>query len=346
MQREIGSEFWQQSCCAARPRILFGNCDLIDNYNIVHVLSGRTALDFIIRDIKATRMFETVALPSYCCDSMIEPFLRNGVKVHFYPVNEHGIEVFDQQCDAILLLDYFGYADDAIVCIADAARKRGQIVIYDATHYLADREIAADYVFCSYRKWQFCSSAYVRKNNDDFHIPIPKKRNQLYIEMRMQAAALKEKYMMGLSEDKDSFLYLFSQAEELLEGDYVDYAGSYTQIEKEEIIVRRQENAAQLIEGIRDIPEIKLWKNKVHKEDTPLFVPIFLSEERRNELRKYLIHHSIYCPVHWPLTELHGTYRAIFGNELSLICDQRYTEDDIDREIETIRKFFTGRNGQ
>ena len=76
MQRinEIGSEFWFDSEIK----------DIITESQETLVLSGRTAIDVIIKDILKTRKIRNVYLPAYCCDSMIDPFIRNGIAVNLY----------------------------------------------------------------------------------------------------------------------------------------------------------------------------------------------------------------------------------------------------------------------
>ena len=67
-----------------------------------------------------------------------------------------------------------------------------------------------------------------------------------------------------------------------------------------------------------------------------------MNTEKRDNLRKYLIDRGIYCPIHWP--EVMGTSAGIRENELSLICDQRYSEDDMRAIIETIRQWSVEKN--
>lgn len=330
--KEIGSEFWEHTSEIKEKET-----------NELTLLSGRTALDFIIRDIKKMQEFTSVILPSFCCDSMIEPFIRNGVNVSFYSVNLNGIDYSKNNADAVLVIDFFGFYNSNMTEIARVSKHNGQIVIYDSTHYLNERKIEADYVFCSYRKWIYCNFATVKKNYGSWMISAPERINENYIVLRNKAASLKEQYIHNTHENKQIFLQLFTEAEEILEQDYVDYAGKQTEIDRRLIIEHRKKNAQRLIDGICNIKEITIWKKQIDQKDTPLVVPIFVSTNIRNELRYYLIDNSIYCPIHWPLTKLHGDERALFDNEISLICDQRYSDEDISREIEVINRFFEER---
>ena len=79
------------------------------------------------------------------------------------------------------------------------------------------------------------------------------------------------------------------------------------------------------------------------RKPTPLFVPVLVPEGRRDALRKHLIQNEIYCPVHWPLTEHHKIDQrsaAIYENELSLVCDQRYGAADMERIVKTVKNFW------
>ena len=136
---------------------------------------------------------------------------------------------------------------------------------------------------------------------------------------------------------------MFSDAEELLEKDYLNYYGEKVVCDEVYIAEKRRINARRLVDGICKIKEIKIWREQIRDNDIPLFVPILVAENQRDELRKYLIDHEIYCPVHWPLSNLHGNINEIFNNELSLVCDQRYSLEEIDKEIEVVKNFFEGR---
>ena len=76
--REIGSEFWDV------PTVNKDNCIFPESTQ--WFLSGRSALQSISKEIKHCH---TVAIPSWCCDSMIKPFMDAGMEVHNY--NTQGI---------------------------------------------------------------------------------------------------------------------------------------------------------------------------------------------------------------------------------------------------------------
>ena len=61
--------------------------------------------------------------------------------------------------------------------------------------------------------------------------------------------------------------------------------------------------------------------------------------ELRGELRSFLIQNQVYCPIHWPDAQTGGG-AALYAQELSLLCDQRYTAADMEREMQLIKEFF------
>ena len=336
--REIGSEFWE-----------------IEKQNKSFFLLGRTALEYIIRDAYAETGMKLVLLPSFCCHSMIEPFMRHRFQIRYYDVivGTSGLEVKlpeePYEDEILLVLRYFGYSKirgyDQIA--------KWNCVIEDYTHmcFSSKRFREANYRFGSYRKWSgFTGVAVAEKMNVDFIAPILANSNEKYFDARLQAQILKKNYVETGVGEKEKFLELYAKAEELVEKDYVDCVASLEEIrlllivDQDKLINRRRCNAEHLINGIKEIPGISLIWDKLEDEDVPLCVPILLDEQIRDELRRYLISQNIYCPIHWPLSELHegiSQYAVdLYKRELSLICDQRYDIQDIDRMIECIKNFM------
>lgn len=339
MIHEIGSEFWKENT------ILTSNIDASNTMR--SLLSGRTALDYIIRDTITERKIDTALLPSYCCESMIEPFIRNGINVIFYQINSDEIEFPILEYDAVLLLDYFGYETAITEEIVQKAHSAGKIVIYDSTHKLngnPEVEAYSDYSIISYRKWFYCNYARAIKHTEAFTIPQPEKVNQRYIDMRECAAVLKANYInSGSVALKQKFLQLYSSAKDILDRDYTGYAGQPVKTDICKIITTRRQNALYLINELSDVPEVRLWRNFLQSNDTPLFVPILVAPVVRDNLKRYLIEHSIYCPAHWPISNLHKidtVTKQFYDSELSLICDQRYGIDDMQKEIELVKSFL------
>ena len=144
MRTELGSEFWDIPL-SSQENALFPP-------HTAWYLSGRAALAALLTELCAKREVRTAALPSWCCHTMIKPFLDAGLAVSFYPVYlEQGTLHQDfahcPPCDVTFVMDYFGYR-------RATALPQDTVVIYDATHSIfSGIPEGAEYVFGSLRKW-------------------------------------------------------------------------------------------------------------------------------------------------------------------------------------------------
>lgn len=333
--QELGSEFWNTS------KIKIEN---IETQYTRNLLSGRTAIDYIVRDIKFSKSINSVLIPSYCCESMIEPFLKNDISLLFYnPFKLKSLKKISNNADAILIIDYFGYQRIMWEQILDKIDD-SKVIIYDSTQSLLGNkkiESRIDYSFISYRKWYFTNHCIVKKYKSKFNLDQPIDTNNEYINLRQRASEYKKDYIEKSIGNKDDYLKLFSKAESILESNYVEYLGIPSCTSIREITFKRRENAKILIEKIKNIPNIELLYNSVENTDIPLFVPIIV-KTNRDLLRAKLIDNKIYCPVHWPFSKLHQNYlldNTLYNTELSLICDQRYNIDDMERQVNIIEEF-------
>lgn len=349
--KEIGSSFFDIES-AEYPNRLAGPCAIFS-------LSGRTSLRQIITDIKRRINVKTACLPSYCCESMIEPFLRENIEPSFYDVFlDSGKIVYSGdgiKADIILTLNYFGVDTEYTRQFDEELRKNhpDAVIIKDATHsLLSDRggyDDIYDYVFASIRKWSGLSGGVILKSKSD--IKPYKKKFTKYEDTVKAAMSAKKEYIQCGEGDKDKVLSLYDEAEEMLDSDYVGYGISkkteerFRYFDVDSVAQKRKANYEILAEG-RDIwhsKGIQPMRAKIMPEETPLFFPvIFQTEKQRNAVRKYLIANDVYCPIHWPISPLHrlnSRESEIYQTCLSVICDQRYDDDDMRRILGLIYNY-------
>lgn len=324
VRNEIGSEFWD---------VPTGPQNDLFCKDIQWLLSGRNALKRIIEESG----IQSVALPAWCCDSMIKPFHEANVEVRFYPVYFNGKlvqNISNVDADGILVMDYFGYTGQI-----DASGFSG-VVIRDVTHSVFSKAYNdADYYFGSLRKWAgFWTGG--------FGIGLKESNlceNEQYVKLRQHAMEEKSLYISGISQSKQ-YLDMFGQAEELLDQAH-DAAASPDDVKRAHSLdlnflkTKRRENAQRLLDTFSDIAIF----SQMGEQDCPLFVPVLVPDGKRDALRRYLISNEIYCPVHWPVSAYHkldDQTVALYENELSLVCDQRYTVQDMDRMITVIKNFW------
>lgn len=331
MNKEIGSEFWDVP--------LYEKDNKIFPKSTLWFLSGRVALNYILLDIQKKHPVKKAFLPSWCCDSMVKPFLNCGIDVEFYPVCFDGyklVQKVPKYAELILVMDYFGF------CSEESYSNYSGIVIRDLTHSIFCKEYTdADYYFGSLRKWcGIYTGGFAWGKNlktYDLNISIP---NQKFVELRKDSMKKKQKYIDELFDNKD-FLDTFAQAEEILdnieniEAAYDRDIQMSNHINVEFIRNKRKENAQILLE---EIGEIAIFKS-IGECDCPLFVPIFV--DNRDAIRNRLTENGIFCPVHWSITDYHslnGEVEQIYEKEISLICDQRYTTEDMYRIAEVVKE--------
>jgi hypothetical protein len=347
MINEIGSEFWKEN-----KKYL--------NENERLFLSGRTALDAIIKDSKKEHIIKSALLPSYCCHTMIEPFLRNDIKVRFYDVyiSRDGEICVDiptpWKHEIFYKMNYFGFKNVRQVK-TEVNLSLWEVSIEDTTHScFCNRDKAeADYEFASYRKWfaleGFCIA---KKSKGVFLDELQLRVHTKFCKIRNEAFCNKFAYMNGKNDEKKAYLDQFKQAEKLLEEDYVGYCPDLNSIveffKERDSLDRmkniRRRNANILAQELRGAEIIQLIIPQINEDSCPLCFPIVLPNIIREGLKKYLIEHDIYVPIHWPISQFHSgiTNRAkeIYSRELSLICDHRYDINDMKREANIVKEFL------
>lgn len=369
MANEIGSEFWESS----------------DTGKKKYLISGRAALEYIICDILGENDVSSVLMPSYCCHTMIEPFVRHGIDIRFYDVffeKGKGLCVElpvvrkkeENNRKAIFYyMTYFGFSNLHGLDLENGMDSYS-LFIEDQTHSWLQEGIspkkgfASYYAYTSFRKWTgLYGIAEARKSKSAF-TPDTRNAGEEYSDQRKEAMHLKGRYMerqdaiaagdiippvdeMEYAQKcKREFLEKYSDAEECLEKDYVGYLPTpecvwqFLNTDWDYIREQRRKNADALLRSLREIPEITLIFEKREMTDTPLFVPVLLDTDR-DGLRKYLINHQVYCPVHWPLSDYHNGIsergQELYGKELSLVCDQRYREEDMAHISRLIKEYFS-----
>lgn len=353
--KEIGSEFWT-------------GCTALDGSGIkeilprgmetLYTLSGRTALELTLRDILQTRPVRSAYLPSYCCHTMIEPFVAKNVEVQFYDVffTETGIGCDfreDNGCDLVFLMDYFGFRDRQTATRAAEQKRRGKVVVYDATHGMFCENMdysACDYVFGSFRKWCDVNAGFCAKRGDWHTLP-QLQENHWYTEKRNQAFEDKRRYLAGEVIEKSAFLGAFSEAEAHLEENYQSYGPDsrsrkvLATLNVDLLRKRRRENAAFVLAAIskQAMEGVRSPYRELAAGDCPMMVPLQIRQELRPELRKALCDRRIYLPIHWPLSSLHRTTEAneeIYHTELSFVCDQRYSLPEMEQMVQAIHTIW------
>lgn len=328
MNFEIGSEFYTVP--------IESDCGLIYPKPGLLSFCGRTAIETVLNSIKA----RTALLPSYCCESMIEPFQKKGMEVFFYDVNYKDQLIIDtditDNIDVVFWCNYFGFKTE--MPNFSKFLSRGGIIVEDITHSLFSTvqcNKQSQYIVASLRKWEpILSGGYCAGNNlYDNYIEPPIE----FISKKQYAMDLKADYLISPDAlKKEAFLSAFNESNQWLANNYsnlgIDEKSKYylSKINMMEHRKIRRRNAEMLYDKLNGRVEFLFDKETM---DCPLFVPVII-KKNRDLVRQKLIDKNIYCPIHWPKPE--RCESNIYDMELSLICDQRYGEEEMNRLISTL----------
>jgi len=367
MMREIGSEFWRTK--------QDGSAELNSSPDSFCLLSGRTALDFILRDMKQDERYRHIKrfyLPTYCCEWMVIPFMENRAGIKFYPVyveDGHLVQEYPDlgSEDGILVMTYFGFGQAEAgeelhkgemhkAKLQNEKLRKAGAVIEDTTHscFTGSRmEVQPDYSFSSLRKWMYLPGlATAKKHTGDFCLEEPEAVNHEYMEKREAAARAKQAFIEDARGEKEAYLKLYGEATAILDRDYKNYRADresrsiFANMDTEKMADRRRRNAGILLEAVREMDGIRPLFGEIRENDCPLFLPVLAETETRRQLSRYLIENGIYCPQHWPLTGYHrfSSEKALglYEMELSLVCDQRYGDEEMRQFAEVLKNFKRG----
>ncbi len=349
---EIGSYYWLDG---SEKTQLKSSLDWLPRVeDSCFTFSGRNAIDIAVQDILANHDIHEIFIPSYCCVSMIQSFVDRGLKINFYSVtyknNQFRYTIPNANENSIvLIMSYFGLNSSTEYEAIEILHKRNAIIIEDISHSLLRKQPfskRSDYLVASLRKWfAIPSGGWVGKKNGLIgHKPYIDSNHA--VEEKINGMHEKYDYLVGRINSKEN--YLLTQAKfdnDLIHADRMlkiddTSLGILGSIDVENVVLQRRNNVKILINKLSDLNGVVLklpFCNLI--EDTPLFLPIFMKTEDRDSLRNYLVNKGIYCTVHWP--EIMGAPIGIRKNELSIICDQRYSEKDMSTIADAIHQWYS-----
>lgn len=349
VKSEIGSEYWLEKNNKNAENINF-------NFQQEHkyLLSGRTAIDYVLQDILQEKIIKKVYVPSYCCQSMLQAFQDNNIEIEFYDVIYNNKLEYDinleKECDIFYAMNYFGFEETRMDYYIEKFASKKTIIIEDITHSLLSTKSynsKSNYMIASLRKWfPIMTGGIAIKGNGKFKVNNEQFPTNLNVyNAKKEAMSKKYSYIIGEKKiSKEEFLNQYKESNEELSRNYKNYnideesLSILKNIDINEVNQTRQRNAKIIFDNLKINKNIKFLCN-MKKGDCPLFIPIIVKKEMRADLRNYLTSNKIFCPIHWPKPE-NAKECELYEIELSLICDQRYSEEDIKREVNILNYFF------
>lgn len=359
MFSEIGGSFWinpEEEGLIAEQDFNF----ISKEECVVYTSSGRGAITFLLKELKQQK--KVVLLPLYTCESVIDPFLKEGYEIFYFDINadlsadaEKLTAIVNKTKPSLILLHaYFGF--DTIKNIRSRFayfKSCGVTIIEDITHSLFSEfpKDGADYFIASLRKWAALPDGGMALSKES-KMKMPESRiHEQLVNTMLEAFYLKSEYVKDPdSKKKERFRELFYKADQILDADSGVYAMSdvsrrlFRQGDYKTLRERRRNNFQCLLDNLqKDIPVKKVF-SELPADVVPLYFPVY-APGNRDKLQKYLAENEIYAPVHWPYPfekggrAAVGARPAVYDSILSIPCDQRYSETDMEKICQYINNF-------
>ncbi len=305
--------------------------------------SGRAALYQILKYLKQEKEVNHILLPDYLCSSVLVPVNSLGLEFTFYSIDEQleletsSFSKYYKRDSVVLVVNYFGLKDITTQIHAIRSLDENAIIIEDdvQAYYEFKKPLGdVDFKFTSLRKTFAVPDGGLVKTN---HV-LPKVENPNTFGQYKAAAALLKSMREGNFNDH-IYLEMFEKGESLIDSELecgmsLIAAKLYDAQEEERVKIRRLNNAQYLIGKLDKIgikPLLPLMEDHV-----PLFLPITL--KNRDAVRKTMFKEEVFCPVHWPLEGMDLKRGKVMAEtELSLIVDQRYGRNDMDRILNLLK---------
>jgi len=299
------------------------------------LIDARSGITILVDLLKPFNIW----MPSYLCPVMIDAVTRKKTNLRFYRV-DYDLQISSvswiekiQAGDIVVLIDYFGFPLDSNIAIL--VKKHGGWILEDACQALLCKHVGqhADFVIFSPTKFLGVPDGGILVSCCEV----------AFDDVELNAAPMSwwltmlEAHISRREFDKyggERYWYQLFQATKTAPCGY--YAMSdlsrqllYTKFDYSDIAKKRIDNYSVLASKLKDIALFPI----LSKETVPLGFPV--RDCRRDLIREKLFREQIYPPVHWPLDkitpEIFRESRHLADNIMTLPCDQRYDEVDMER---------------
>lgn len=318
---------------------------LIKDYkNVLLMANGRQCIEALIRILKWKRLW----MPEYFCYNIIEYLQKNtGIDIVFYndyPGNDDEMVISNlnfQDGDVLFRMNYFGLR---------YFRSEKQIpipVIEDHSHDLTGdwaTNSDADWCIASLRKVIPIPEGGIlwspKGHSLDFKSETTRINDELAFK-RWRAMDEKDRYLRGKIIDKESFRLSFVETEDtfdVLDMSSIDKRSmEFLQSFDLSLWNSTKKRNWEILVGLASNNRIKVLRPE--RDDMVPFslIILFENEMQQERIRRELISSSIYPAVLWHVPDhSHDEVRSFSKRMLSIHCDGRYKEKDIEELYNTI----------
>ena len=320
-----------------------------------YFMSGRCAIYYALQDVMLTDTKRVAYLPAYTCETVIGSYEKANYTIHYYDVDHNMVPIFeDNMIDKISVLalcGYYGFCHYDRDFVARCAQ-RGVSIIEDVTHSafsLDGIDPHCDYVVGSMRKWiGVPSGGFAVKKKGQFTLPILDP-DMTHLDLRISSMDMKEE---ALKEGKLDVVQIasdrFWSAEMMLRQMFDAHGSDPRSIQIinhypfSKMIERRRQNYQYLLDHLDPSEYYSTVFPTLTKEACPSHFTIYVSD--RAALQNYLKSHDVSTTAYWPLPpsvdiSQYPQAQYIYNHVLSIPCDQRYGESDMQLVCDLLNQF-------
>jgi len=297
--------------------------------------SGQYALEYILK----ARKYSKVYLPYYICDSVLQPFKRQGVKYEFYHINEllePAIELHPKDDEAVLYVNYFGLKNRKAETFCYAYRNTildfTQAFYSEKVNKYNDKSIQCDTLYSCRKYFGVPDGAYLYTDCIlDEEIPQDESFDRLtFLTKRIDRSA-QEAYADFHANDETianmGMRRMSHLTEKMMQS--IDYSAKAN---------KRIHNFYVLDSALRETNRFK-WG--LDYGTVPMVYPYYV--ENGAQLRQHLIDNQVFCARYWPnVLEWCKPDSLEYQLAEKLVClpiDQRYGEENMNRIINIIQNY-------
>lgn len=329
--------------------------------------SGRSALRAALSCwMSEKRRVSRFLLPIYLCSAVLQPFKELGIACDFYRIGSNlDIDWEDAArklnsglYSGFLYICYFGSSVHSAPPVGFFDQWPNVTIIEDLAQALLSRGAGCrgDYTIYSLRKWVGVPDGGAVIVSSRNKVPTLSNCRLDFVKERLVAFELRCRYRLERLRSKESYLKRFRDAEGILETDRGGALGISALSVRilrttnfRHIATARRQNFKYLMTHFPVARGVDPLSMTWAKSDVPLGFPVVCS--RRDWLRNELRKNGIYCPVHWILPEVirslpdASSANALSDCLLTLPCDQRYTEDDMEYIVSCLKSALRKSSG-
>lgn len=283
-------------------------------YNYQFLLSGRSAIDLAIKNaILKNKNIKIAYLPNYICDSMVQPFMENGLFIKYYKINYDGkdfsldISKIKENNDVLILFcDYFVNNSLLYKKITENISQK-TVLIHDVTHTLFSKDYLDyrdDYLVCSIRKWFPIEDGGLFISKEPL-MNISLKKDEMYLEIKQKARNAKKIYYNNpTNENRKIYETLSVKAENCLNKNYELIMMSYVNmsiinsLDLQEYFSKKKSYFYEILSLLKDYQVI----NNAN-ENNCIFTYPLVNLKNRDELFSYFKKILIRCAIMWEYKE-------------------------------------------